>query len=104
MRVTAEDPLKLPPIVKEIVGVDKERLGATVLAYNYLWQIACGDQNVALARTIDLLVEKHSWLELPIFLGQSEITPLQRIRLSIEKDKQLLLAKGLNPCADYNLN
>jgi hypothetical protein len=103
MSITAENPLRLPPIVKEIAGADDKKLGATVLAYNYLWQISCSDDG-GLVKAIDLLVTKHSWLELPVPLDQFERTPLQKIRLSIEIEKQALSAKGLNPCSDHNLN
>lgn len=103
MQVRPEDPLKLPPIVKEIAGVDNEKLGAAILAYNFLWQKACGEES-GLKEAIDSLATKHPWLETPISTDQVGLNPLQKIRISIEKDKQRLSAKGLNPCADPNLN
>ena len=101
--LTEEDPLKLPPIVKEIVGADNEKLGAAILAYNFLWQKACGEEE-GLKEAIDKLATKHPWLEISISTDRAELNPLQRIRLSIERDKQALSVKGLNPCADLSLN
>ncbi|MBI5356033.1 hypothetical protein HZB78_00275 [Candidatus Collierbacteria bacterium] len=103
MPITAEDSLKLPPIVKEIAGVDDKRLGATALAYNFLWQKSCGAEE-GLKEAIDSLVTKHPWLETPISIDQAGLNPLQKIRLSIEKEKLALSAKGFNPCADHSLN
>lgn len=100
---TEEDPLKLPQIVKEIAGVSNEKLGATILAYNFLWQKACGEEE-GLKEEIDSLAVKHPWLEVPIPTDQAGLSPLQKIRISIEKEKLALSAKGLNPCIDLNLN
>ena len=47
--------VKLGQIVaaKEIVATEEEKLGATVLAYNYLWQISCSDDG-GLVKAINL--------------------------------------------------
>lgn len=99
----AED-INVPPIVKELAGSDNVRLGIAAQAYNSLWEIyACG-KNGDLKNGFEEWITKpqHSWLEMQS--GIDEPTPLVRLRRAIEAEKQRLLAKGLDPCPDFNLN
>jgi len=102
-RMPIEDGLNVPPIVKEIVGEDDTRLGAAVLAYHYIWRIACGE-NGGLEKQFDTWLINKPWLEFPPESNPAGLTPLQKIRVNIDKERQRLLAKGLKPCLDLSLN
>ncbi|MBI2309323.1 hypothetical protein HYU89_00305 [Candidatus Collierbacteria bacterium] len=102
--MSAEDQLNVPPIVQEIAGDDPTRLGIVVHAYQSLWDMTvCGRNGELRTGFIQWLNNpNHSWLEAEPMIG--ERTPLARLRVSIEREKQNLLAKGLNPCPDFSLN
>ena len=102
-RMSTENQLNVPPIVKEVVDGDDARLGAAVLAYNYIWRIACGE-NGGLEKQFDKWLTNKSWLESPPESNPAGLTPLQKIRVDIDKERQRLLAKGLKPCLDFSLN
>lgn len=100
-----EDRSHLPPIVLEIVGENDDRVAATVLAYHLLCLKTYGGNGDLEPKLNKLLNEKeNSWLELPPESNPVGLTPLQKIRLDIEKERQKNLDKGLIPCLDLSLN
>ena len=104
-RMKVEDRFGLPPIVLEIVGENDDRVAATVLAYHLLCLKTYGGNGDLEPKLNKLLNKKeNSWLELPPESDPAGLTPLQKIRLDIEKERQKKLAKGLNPCSDISLN
>lgn len=103
--VRAENRSNLPPIVLEIVGENDDRVAAAVLAYHLLCLKTYGGNGDLEPRLNKLLNKKENlWLELPPESNPTGLTPLQKIRLDIEKQRQKNLAKGLSPCADFSLS
>ena len=104
-KMKIEDQSGLPPIVLEIIGEDDSRVASAVLAYHLLNLKACGGNGSLEPKLNKLLKEKNNvWLESPPESNPTGLTPLQKIRLDIEKERQKKLAKGLNPCSDISLN
>lgn len=100
-----EDRFNLPPIVLEIVGENDDRVAATVLAYHLQCLITYGGNGGLEPKLNELLEKKENlWLKLPPESNLTGLTPLQKIRLDIEKERQKNLAKGLSPCADFSLS
>lgn len=104
IRVMPTEDIKVPPIVKELAGKDEGRLGVAAQAYYSLWKIyVCGENgDLKIGFEQWLTQPSHAWLEQQPDIG--EPTPLVKIRVVIEKEKQRLLAKGLDPCPDFSLN
>lgn len=102
--MSVEDQLNIPPIVREIAGDDPTRLGIVVHAYRFLWDMTvCGRNGELRKGFIDWLNNpNHSWLEAEPVGGEK--TPLARLRVGIEREKQNLLDGGFNPCQDISLN
>lgn len=100
-----EDRINLPPIVLEIVDADQSRVAAAVWAYYLLCLKTYGGNGDLKPKLDELLKKKENlWLELSPESDPTGLTPLQKIRLYIESEKQKNLARGLDPCANIHLN